>query len=154
MAITTIIGTVLVIAGLVSLATSIRDVVTPAVAGNPALELFLSRSTRVVAGILLTVVGAALFLDLSWMRWTPQTASFFILLFSLLVIMTFWDRVYPTQHTKGFLPIAFSRGERLFLSFMIFFGTVTLWMAFLPDITLWGGIGVAAVLIVIVAKFG
>jgi predicted small integral membrane protein len=150
----TVIATILLIVGLAALATAIRDVVTPAIAGNAALELVFSRSSRVVMGVLLTGVGAALFLDLSWMQWTAPTAAFFIGLFSLLIVMTYWDRVSPTEHHQGFLPIPFSRGERLFLSFMTFFGVMGLWMAFLPEVSLYYGMGVAAVAIVVVAKFG
>lgn len=118
------------------------------------LQILFGRGSRVTNGVILTFVGLALFLDLSWMQWTSATAAFFFALGGLLLGMTIWDIYQPTGHPQGFLPIPFSRGERLFLSFMIFFGVLGLWIAFLPEVTLWGAIVLALVLIVVVTRFG
>ncbi len=150
-----ILSLVLLAIGIAATVTAIwSDLITvPEGAGN-IQTMLLGRGNRVFVGVAFLMVGLALALDLSWMQWTWPTALFFIGLFSLLLVMTAWDILSPTGHPKGFLPIPFSRGERLFLSFMIFFGTLVLWGAFLPEVSLWFGLGLAAVLIAVVAKFG
>lgn len=125
----------------------------PAPSSTGVGYLLLGRGPRITTAVITLFLGSILFLDLSWMQWTSSTAAFFIGLFSLLLIMTFWDEISPTIHTQGFLPIAFSRGERVFLSFMVFFGTMAAWIAFLPSVNILYGLGVAAVLIVIAVKF-
>ncbi len=162
----------LVAVGVVALASSLFPQLMPAsgpdavraaqdqtVTAEPATgeilrDTFIRRGGRTTIGVLLTAFGGALFLDLDWMQWTSATAAFFVGLFSLLIVMTVWDILQPTGHPQGFMPIPFSRGERLFLSFMIFFGVVGLWIAFLPEVTLWGAIGLALVLIIVMARWG
>ncbi len=88
------------------------------------------------------------------MEWTLPTATFFILLALALTAMTIWDIRDSSVKRQGFLPVAFTRGERFFLSVLIFFGTMLLWVAFLPSIALWYALPVAAVLIFVVVRYG
>lgn len=90
-----------------------------------------------------------------WMRWTVPTGTFIIGMLVMLVTMTTVDIVAPTEHTKGaILPMPFSRGERLFIAFMIFFGVMVLWMAFWPGLSIWAALATSAALIVAVSVFG
>jgi predicted small integral membrane protein len=93
-------------------------------------------------------------MDLSWMRWTPPTVAIFIGLLLTLTVMTVWDIRSPSIRRKGFLPVGFTRGERLFLSIVIFFGTIILWIAFLKNTNLLWALPVAAILIIIVVRWG
>jgi predicted small integral membrane protein len=93
-------------------------------------------------------------MDLTWMRWTPPTILIFIGVIVMLTVMTIWDIRSASIRRKGFLPIGFTRGERIFLSIVIFLGTMILWMAFLPDTNLLFALPVAAVLIFIVVRWG
>jgi predicted small integral membrane protein len=93
-------------------------------------------------------------MDLSWMRWTPPTVAIFVGLLLTLTAMTIWDIRSPSIRRKGFLPVGFTRGERLFLSIVIFFGTVILWIAFLKNVNLLWALPVAAILIIIVVRWG
>jgi predicted small integral membrane protein len=93
-------------------------------------------------------------MDLSWMQWTPTTIVVFIGVVATLTAMIVWDIRAPSIRRKGFLPIGFTRGERLFLSVVIFLSTCVLWMAFLPDTNVEYALPVAAVLIVIVVRWG
>jgi predicted small integral membrane protein len=93
-------------------------------------------------------------MDLSWMRWTPPTIAIFIGLLLTLTVMTVWDIRSPSIRRKGFLPVGFTRGERLFLSIVIFFGTIILWIAFLKNTNLLFALPVAAILIIIVVRWG
>lgn len=91
---------------------------------------------------------------LDWMEWTVPTAAFFILLALALTGMTIWDIRSPSVKTQGFLPVPFTRGERFFISVMTFFAVMILWVAFLPDVSLWFALPVAAVLIFVLARYG
>lgn len=53
-----------------------------------------------------------------WMAWTQPTALFFIGIASLLVLMTLAEIKWPCSQRKGFLPIATTRGDRLFIGLL------------------------------------
>jgi predicted small integral membrane protein len=93
-------------------------------------------------------------MDLSWMQWTPATALVLGVLFVVLALMTVWDIRSPSIRRKGFLPIGFTRGERLFLSIVIFIGTMICWLAFLPKTDPLFALPAAAILILIVVRWG
>lgn len=54
----------------------------------------------------------------SWMAWTLPVAVFFACIVLMLVAMTVWEIKQPTVLRKGFLPIATTRGDRLFIGLM------------------------------------
>jgi predicted small integral membrane protein len=87
------------------------------------------------------------------MQWTTPTFIVFIGVILMLVGMTIWDARSPSAKRKGVLPFGFTRGERLFLSIVVFLGTVVAWMAFLPDMQLWFALPVAAVFIFVVVRW-
>lgn len=51
----------------------------------------------------------------AWMAWTLPVAVFFTCIGLMLVGMTLWELKAPTVMRKGFLPIATTRGDRLFI---------------------------------------
>ncbi|WP_420996305.1 DUF2160 domain-containing protein [Cupriavidus sp. 30B13] len=55
---------------------------------------------------------------LNWMVWTTPVAVFFICVALMLIGMTVWETRAPTLERKGFLPIATTRGDRLFIGLM------------------------------------
>ncbi|MBF6616505.1 DUF2160 domain-containing protein [Pollutimonas thiosulfatoxidans] len=55
----------------------------------------------------------------SWMVWTPPTAIFFICIALMLAGMTIWELKSPTTLRKGFLPMATTRGDRLFIGLLV-----------------------------------
>ncbi len=54
----------------------------------------------------------------SWMAWTLPVAVFFACIVLMLVVMTVWEVKQPTVLRKGFLPIATTRGDRLFIGLL------------------------------------
>ena len=54
-----------------------------------------------------------------WMVWTQPTAVFFICIVLMLVGMTVWEIRSPTVLRKGFLPMATTRGDRLFIGLLV-----------------------------------
>lgn len=53
-----------------------------------------------------------------WMAWTLPVAVFFTCIGLMLVGMTIWEIKSPTVLRKGFLPIATTRGDRLFIGLL------------------------------------
>jgi predicted small integral membrane protein len=55
---------------------------------------------------------------LKWMVWTTPVAIFFTCIVLMLVGMTVWEIKRPTTLRKGFLPLATTRGDRLFIGLL------------------------------------
>lgn len=53
-----------------------------------------------------------------WMAWTLPVAVFFCSIVLMLVVMTVWEIRSPTTLRRGWLPIATTRGDRLFIGLM------------------------------------
>ena len=54
----------------------------------------------------------------AWMVWTTPVAVFFSVIALLLIFMTIWEIKSPTSLRKGWLPIATTRGDRLFIGLL------------------------------------
>jgi predicted small integral membrane protein len=54
----------------------------------------------------------------SWMVWTTPVAIFFTCIVLMLIGMTVWEIRSPTRLRKGWLPIATTRGDRLFIGLL------------------------------------
>ena len=55
---------------------------------------------------------------MEWMSWTVPTAAFFSVIALILVGMTTWELRSPSILRRGFLPIATTRGDRLFIALL------------------------------------
>ena len=53
-----------------------------------------------------------------WMAWTLPVAVFFTCIVLMLGLMTLWEIKSPTVLRKGWLPIATTRGDRLFIGLL------------------------------------
>jgi predicted small integral membrane protein len=53
-----------------------------------------------------------------WMVWTTPVTVFFCCIALMLAGMTVWEFKSPTVMRKGFLPIATTRGDRLFIGLL------------------------------------
>lgn len=91
--------------------------------------------------------------ELAWMAWTVPTATFFLVIFSLIALMGVWERVSPGGGPRlGVLGIETTRGDRLFLSLLLSaFATLTYLSVLGPP--LWGALAVNAVIFVLVFLF-
>jgi predicted small integral membrane protein len=56
---------------------------------------------------------------LKWMVWTTPVAVFFTCIVLMLVVMTIWEIKRPTVPRRGFLPLATTRGDRLFIGLLV-----------------------------------
>lgn len=57
-------------------------------------------------------------MNLEWMAWTLPTAVFFIGIFLMLVGMAIWQVASPSIERRGLLPMATTRGDRLFIGLL------------------------------------
>jgi predicted small integral membrane protein len=55
----------------------------------------------------------------AWMVWTLPVAVFFTCIVLMLIGMTVWEIRAPTTLRKGFLPLATTRGDRLFIGLLV-----------------------------------
>lgn len=92
-------------------------------------------------------------MNLAWMKWTPITAGFFIVIGVMLVGMGVWEVILPSIARKGFLPISTTRGDRFFIGLL---GSAYIHIAWLglADWSLWFALPISAVWIVLVMRFG
>lgn len=84
-----------------------------------------------------------------WMVWTTPVAIFFTCVALMLVGMTVWELRSPTVPRKGFLPIATTRGDRLFigllaagyvnLAFVGLAGKLAGWLSLEQEPSIWFG---------------
>jgi len=83
--------------------------------------------------------------NIAWMAWTLPTAIFFVLLSMTLAVMTWLAMAYPEAERVGILRIPTTRGDRLFISFVMAAVIHLLWIGFVgtdPIATLPVGEGV------------
>ena len=86
---------------------------------------------------------------LEWMVWTLPVAVFFSCVVLMLIGMTIWEIKSPTVTRKGFLPIATTRGDRLFigllaagyvnLAFVGLAGKLAAWLSLEQEPSVWFG---------------
>jgi len=75
---------------------------------------------------------------MGWMAWTPVTIGFFTTIAAILIVMTIYEIKSPCLERKGFLPIATTRGDRLFIGLLtsafihLFYVGITEWILVLP----------------------
>lgn len=90
---------------------------------------------------------------LSWMHWTVQSALGFIMLVILLGGLAVLDEFYPGYARRGFLPIATTRGDRVFMSLICFLTIVFAWLKYLPEVSGWWVFPIAGVIAFIIMKW-
>lgn len=66
---------------------------------------------------------------MNWMAWTLPTALFFAAIALMLLLMTAFELRRPTRLQRGFLPIATTRGDRVFISLLSAAFIHLLWLA-------------------------
>jgi predicted small integral membrane protein len=92
-------------------------------------------------------------MTLEWMAWTLPTAVFFIAIAVILTAMGIWQVISPTIERRGFLPIATTRGDRLFIGLL---GSAYIQLAWLglTDLSLYFALAIAVVWMIIVMRWG
>ena len=99
-----------------------------------------------------------------WMVWTVPVAVFFSCIALMLVGMTVWEIKSPTVMRKGFLPIATTRGDRLFigllsaayvnLAFIGLAGKLAEVLSLSEEPSIWISFGASMLLLALIMKKG
>src|SRR6187401_1835432 len=99
-----------------------------------------------------------------WMAWTLPVMVFFACIVLMLAGMTVWELRSPTVERKGFLPIATTRGDRLFigllaaayvnLAFVGGAGKLAQWLALEQEPSVWIGFALSMALLALVMGKG
>jgi predicted small integral membrane protein len=99
-----------------------------------------------------------------WMAWTTPVAVFFICIVLMLAGMTVWEIQSPTTLRKGFLPIATTRGDRLFigllsaayvnLAFVGLSGRIAEWMKLEQEPSVWISFVLSMLLLALILRKG
>ncbi|MDO9135994.1 MAG: DUF2160 domain-containing protein [Hydrogenophaga sp.] len=100
----------------------------------------------------------------TWMVWTTPVAVFFTCIALMLIGMTVWEIKSPTVERKGFLPMATTRGDRLFigllgsayihLAFVGLSGWVAQGLSLEQEPSIWIALGISAVWMVLLMRKG
>lgn len=99
-----------------------------------------------------------------WMAWSPPVAIFFGCVALMLAGMTVWELKSPTVLRKGWLPIATTRGDRLFigllaaayvnLAFIGLAGKFAQWFSLEQEPSLWIGFALSMAVLALVMRRG
>lgn len=89
----------------------------------------------------------------SWMAWTPPVAIFFACIGLMLAGMTIWQIKSPSVERKGLLPMATTRGDRLFIG-LLSAAYVNLAWTGLTDLHQAFGAAIGFVVLLIVMRWG
>lgn len=90
---------------------------------------------------------------MSWMAWTVPTAIFFCVIALILVGMTVWQMLSPSVGRRGLLPMATTRGDRLFIGLL---GSAFIhlgWMA-ATGLPLWWAVAISVVFVMAMMRWG
>lgn len=90
---------------------------------------------------------------MEWMAWLPATGLFFACIFALLIGMAVWEQLSPTIERRGLLPMATTRGDRLFIGLLTTAFVHLLWLA-LSDTAPWPALGISLVLVLAIGRWG
>ena len=99
-----------------------------------------------------------------WMAWTLPVAVFFSCIVLMLIGMTIWEIKSPTTLRRGWLPIATTRGDRLFIGLMaaawVNLGFVAVseklmtWFNLETEPSIWWSFGLSMALLALVMRKG
>jgi predicted small integral membrane protein len=90
---------------------------------------------------------------LAWMNWTTPTAIFFIVIASILAVMTILELVSPCVERKGFLPISTTRGDRLFVGLLTSAYIHLTWLA-VTEVSLYIALAISVIWLAILLRWG
>ena len=89
----------------------------------------------------------------NWMAWTTPVAVFFTCIALMLIGMTVWEIKSPTVKRKGFLPMATTRGDRLFIG-LLTAAYINLAWAGITDLTQWLAAVIGFIVLLVLMRWG
>jgi len=92
-------------------------------------------------------------MGLAWMEWTLPTTIFFAVIAAMLLSMTVWQVVAPSPERRGFLPIATTPGDRLFIGLLVSAYINLAWIG-LTNSSLWLALAISVAWMMVVMRWG
>lgn len=99
-----------------------------------------------------------------WMAWTAPVAVFFVAVALMLAGMTLWELRSPSTVRRGFLPMATTRGDRLFigllaaaylnLAFLGLSEKMVVWFGLEQEPSIWISFVASMLLVVLIMRRG
>lgn len=71
--------------------------------------------------------------SLEWMAWTGPTAAFFLVILLLVCAVSWMQMHHPRPARRGWLPMATTPGDRLFVALLASAYLHAIWLAGVPD---------------------
>ncbi|MFT6034115.1 MAG: putative small integral membrane protein [Arenicella sp.] len=90
---------------------------------------------------------------MGWMAWTQTTATFFICIAMILVVMSVWELTSPSIERKGFLPMATTRGDRLFIG-LLSAAYIHLTFLAITELSLWIALAISITWLLALLRWG
>ena len=90
---------------------------------------------------------------LEWMAWTTPTAIFFVAIFIMLLLMTVYSVRAPSTARPGLLPMATTRGDRLYIGLIGAAFVILAWLG-LSDESSLIGVGLAVLWLAGIMRWG
>jgi len=90
----------------------------------------------------------------SWMHWTLPTMIGLAAIGLTILGLVIWDIISPNMPRKGFLPMETTRGDRAFISIISMFTIFLLWLAFIPQVSIYLACIVVALVIFVIMRWG
>ncbi len=90
---------------------------------------------------------------MSWMAWTLPTALFFGAIALILTAMTVWQVLSPSVARRGVLPMATTRGDRLFIGLL---GSAFIHLAWIATtgLPIWWALGISVLFLLGTMRWG
>ena len=99
-----------------------------------------------------------------WMAWTTPVAVFFVCIVLMLAGMAVWEVKSPTVMRRGFLPLATTRGDRLFIGllsaayvnliFVGISGKLVEWLGLAAEPSIWISFVLSMLLLTLIMRKG
>ncbi|RYF51570.1 MULTISPECIES: DUF2160 domain-containing protein [unclassified Acidovorax] len=99
-----------------------------------------------------------------WMAWTTPVAVFFVCIVLMLAGMAVWEVKSPTVMRRGFLPLATTRGDRLFIGllsaayvnliFVGISGKLVEWLGLAAEPSIWISFVLSMLLLALIMRKG
>ena len=92
--------------------------------------------------------------EFQWMYWTWPSLVLFIVLIITIIGLSLWDTFSPDIKRKGFLPIATSRGDRVFIAIISTIGLYLVWLGVAGNSLFIGAVILSIIWNIIIARWG
>jgi predicted small integral membrane protein len=88
-----------------------------------------------------------------WMAWTAPSAVFFAIIIAAIGGLLVWELRSPNVARRGWLPMPTTRGDRFFIGLLAAAFIHIAWLG-LTLATPWGALGISALVMAMIGRWG